>query len=108
MTTRVSSEGNQRVALHALLPHAEMVESGWHRLRRPGRAAAGHRGQRLDPAPGAMRSPPPSSATGRSLDASLGELAAGRKPDYQVFVHLLDARRGNKFAQRDGQPPHGG
>ncbi len=100
---RLSGESNQRVALYALLPRAQMVESGlgtvfgdpaaplpvtessgWIRLK----------GYAITP------------VVERHTQLLLTLLWESLQPittDYQVFVHLLDAS-GNKLAQRDGQP----
>lgn len=99
---RITGPSNQRLALYALTPAAEMIESGlgtvfgdpalspvtddngWIRLR----------GYALTPnaEPG-----------GHILLTLLWQSLQPVETNYQVFVHLLDDA-GNKLLQRDGQP----
>ena len=100
---RVSGEGNQRVALYALLPHAEMVESGLGTVfgdpAAPPPVTEANGWIRLK----GYAITPTATRDGQILLTLLWESLQPVATDYQVFVHLLDAS-GNKLAQRDGQP----
>jgi len=102
MDDRISGPSNQRLALYAMAPSAEMIESGlgtifgdpsavpindtngWIRLR----------GYALTPT---------AQPGGHILLTLLWQSLQPVEKDYQVFVHLLNDR-GEKVLQRDGQP----
>ncbi len=100
---RVSGESNQRVALYALQPHAEMVESGLGTVfgdpAAPPPVTEANGWIRLN----GYAITPTATRDGQILLTLLWESLQPVATDYQVFVHLLDAA-GNKLAQRDGQP----
>jgi len=99
---RISGPSNQRLALYAMQPAVEMIETGlgtvfgdpalspvsdangWIRLR----------GYALTPT---------AEPGGHILLTLLWQSLQAVTTDYQVFVHLLDDQ-GNKLLQRDGQP----
>ena len=99
---RISGPSNQRLALYAMQPAANMIETGlgtvfgdpalspvndangWIRLR----------GYALTPT---------AEPGGHILLTLLWQSLQAVETDYQVFVHLLDDQ-GNKLLQRDGQP----
>lgn len=102
MDDRISGPSNQRLALYAMAPSAEMIESGlgtifgdpsavpindtngWIRLRGYALTPTAHPGAHI-------------------LLTLLWQSLQPVEKDYQVFVHLLNDR-GEKVLQRDGQP----
>lgn len=99
---RVSGSSQQRLALYALAPATEMVESG------VGTVFGDPAASPVSEANGWIRLNGyalTSTATpgGQVLLSLLWQSLQPVTTDYQVFVHLLDAQ-GNKLLQRDGQP----
>ena len=99
---RVSGPSQQRLALYALAPAAELVESG------VGTVFGDPAMSPVSEANGWMRLngyalTPTAAPGGQVLLTLLWESLQLVTTDYQVFVHLLDAQ-GNKLLQRDGQP----
>lgn len=99
---RVSGPSQQRLALYALAPAAELVESG------VGTVFGDPAGASVSEANGWIRLngyalTPTAAPGGQVLLTLLWESLQPVTTDYQVFVHLLDAQ-GNKLLQRDGQP----
>jgi hypothetical protein len=99
---RITGPSQQRLALYALAPAAELVESGVGTLF--GDPAA----QPINESNGWIRLngyalTPAAAPGGQVLLTLLWQSLQPVGTDYQVFVHLLDAQ-GNKLLQRDGQP----
>jgi hypothetical protein len=98
---RVTGPSQQRLALYALAPAAEMVESGVGTV-------FGDPAAPVSEANGWIRLngyalTPTAAPGGQLLLTLLWQSLQPVTTDYQVFVHLLDAQ-GNKLLQRDGQP----
>lgn len=100
---RVSSEGNQRLALFALAPSQRMVEAGIGTVfgdpAAPAPVTESNGWFRLDGYAVTQQVQPGSAILLTLLWRSLAEV----NENYQVFVHLLD-EQGTKIAQADGQP----
>ncbi|HAJ34126.1 MAG TPA: hypothetical protein DCL15_00320 [Chloroflexi bacterium] len=99
---RVTGPSQQRLALYALAPAAELVESG------VGTVFGDPTASSVSEANGWIRLngyglTPTATPGGQLLLTLLWESLQPVTTDYQVFVHLLDAQ-GNKLLQRDGQP----
>ncbi|MFO7635249.1 MAG: hypothetical protein R6W76_22075 [Caldilinea sp.] len=99
---RISGPSNQRLALYAMMPAAEMIESGL------GTAFGDPALSPVNDANGWIRLrgyalTPNAEPDGHILLTLLWQSLQAVETDYQVFVHLLDAE-GNKLLQRDGQP----
>ncbi|BAL98485.1 MULTISPECIES: hypothetical protein [Caldilinea] len=102
MDDRISGPSNQRLALYAMAPSAEMIESGLGTIFGDPSAAPINdtngwirlRGYALTPT---------AQPGGHILLTLLWQSLQPVEKDYQVFVHLLNDR-GEKVLQRDGQP----
>ncbi|MEJ5249579.1 MAG: hypothetical protein WHS90_17535, partial [Caldilinea sp.] len=102
MDDRISGPSNQRLALYAMAPAAEMIESGLGTIFGDPAAAP------INDANGWIRLrgyalTPTARPGGHILLTLLWQSLRPVEKDYQVFVHLLNDR-GEKILQRDGQP----
>lgn len=99
---RISGPSNQRLALYAMQPAADMIETGLGTIFGDPTLSS------VDNANGWIRLSgyaltPVAEPGGHILLMLLWQSLKVVDKDYQVFVHLLDDQ-GNKLLQRDGQP----
>lgn len=102
MDDRISGPSNQRLALYAMAPAADMIESGLGTIFGDPTATP------INDANGWIRLrgyalTPTARPGGHILLTLLWQSLRPVEKDYQVFVHLLNDR-GEKILQRDGQP----